>query len=47
MICALMIGRANSSGLPGKNVYPVLGRPMCSYPLMAAKQAVCKPSIFV
>lgn len=47
MICALMIGRANSSGLPGKNVYPVLGRPMCSYPLMAAQKADCAPSIFV
>jgi CMP-N-acetylneuraminic acid synthetase len=47
MICALMIGRANSSGLPGKNTYPVLGRPLCSYPLMAAKKAICSPSIFV
>lgn len=36
-VCALMIGRAGSTGFPGKNIYPVLGRPLCSYPLMAAK----------
>ncbi|WP_085784564.1 acylneuraminate cytidylyltransferase family protein [Candidatus Nucleicultrix amoebiphila] len=47
MICALMIGRANSVGFPGKNIYSVLGRPLCSYPLMAAQQASCKPRIFV
>lgn len=37
MICALMIGRAGSTGFPGKNVYPVLGRPLAAYPLLAAK----------
>lgn len=37
MIAALMIGRAGSTGFPGKNVYPVLGRPLAAYPLMAAK----------
>jgi len=37
MICALMIGRAGSVGFPGKNVYPVLGRPLAAYPLMAAQ----------
>jgi hypothetical protein len=36
MICALMIGRAGSTGFPGKNVYPVLGRPLAAYPLLAA-----------
>lgn len=39
MICALMIGRAGSTGFPGKNVHPLLGRPLCSYPLMAARAA--------
>jgi len=47
MICALMIGRANSVGFPGKNTYPVLGRPLCSYPLMAAQKSSYKPRIFV
>ena len=37
MIVALMIGRAGSTGFPGKNVYPVLGRPLAAYPLMAAQ----------
>ena len=36
MICALLIGRAGSSGFPGKNVFPILGRPLTAYPLMAA-----------
>lgn len=35
-ICALMIGRKGSTGFPGKNIHPVLGRPLCVYPLMAA-----------
>lgn len=37
MICALMIGRAGSTGFPGKNIYPLLGRPLAAYPLLAAK----------
>ena len=37
MIAALMIGRAGSTGFPGKNVYPILGRPLAAYPLMAAE----------
>lgn len=36
MICALMLGRENSSGFPGKNTYPLLGRPVMYYPLTAA-----------
>lgn len=36
VVCALMIGRKGSVGFPGKNIYPVLGRPMASYPLLAA-----------
>lgn len=37
LVCALMIGRAGSSGFPGKNTYPVLGRPLAAYPLLAAR----------
>ena len=47
MICALMIGRAGSTGFPGKNIYPVLGRPLCAYPLMAAKKSHYVDRIFV
>jgi hypothetical protein len=36
-ICALIIGRAGSTGFPGKNMSLVLGRPLCSYPMMAAR----------
>ena len=39
MIVALMIGREGSVGFPGKNVYPVLGKPLMAYPLLAAKNA--------
>jgi len=42
MIVAILIGREGSSGFPGKNVYPVMGRPLVEYPLMAAQAA---PSI--
>jgi len=39
VVCALMIGRKGSVGFPGKNVYPVLGRPLATYPLLAAKES--------
>jgi len=36
MIVALQIGKKNSEGLPGKNIRPLLGRPLMEYPLIAA-----------
>ncbi|OGN90507.1 MAG: cytidylyltransferase [Chloroflexi bacterium RBG_13_48_17] len=39
MVAALLLGREGSVGFPGKNTYPVLGRPMLLYPLLAAKNA--------
>ena len=42
-----MIGRAGSTGFPGKNVFKVLGRPLCSYPLMAAAGSPEVDRIFV
>jgi hypothetical protein len=39
MIAALVLGRDGSKGFPGKNVHPVLGRPLMAYPLLAAKHA--------
>ena len=39
MITALLIGRKGSVGFPGKNLYPVLGRPLSIYPMMAAKSS--------
>ncbi len=38
MIIAILIGRAGSSGLPGKNTIPVLGRPLAEYPLIVAQK---------
>jgi hypothetical protein len=36
MICSILIARKGSTGFPGKNIFPVLGRPLCEYPLLAA-----------
>lgn len=47
MICALLLGREGSVSFPGKNVYPVLGRPLVTYPLWAAKGARSVDKIFV
>jgi hypothetical protein len=38
MNIAILIGRAGSSGLPGKNIMSILGRPLVEYPLMVAKK---------
>src|SRR5207244_1965828 len=42
-----MIGRAGSTGFPGKNIYPVLGRPLAAYPLMAAQNSRYVGRLFV
>jgi CMP-N-acetylneuraminic acid synthetase len=47
MIAALMIGRAGSTGFPGKNVSLVLGRPLCEYPLMAVAGSANVDQIFI
>ena len=47
MIVALMLGRENSEGFPGKNTFPVLGRPMMNYPLMAASAAKLVDNVYV
>lgn len=39
MTVILLTGRGGSKSVPGKNVYPLLGRPLAFYPMMAAKQA--------
>jgi hypothetical protein len=38
MNIAILIGRAGSSGLPGKNTLSILGRPLSEYPLIAASE---------
>ena len=47
MIVALILGREGSIGFPGKNIYPVLGRPLMVYPLLAAKAAVNVDEVYV
>jgi len=37
MYIAIIIGRKDSKGFPGKNLYPALGRPLSFYPMKAAK----------
>lgn len=39
MIAALLLGREGSVGFPGKNTYPVLGRPLMLYPMLAARHS--------
>ncbi len=47
MICALLLGREGSSGFPGKNIYPVLGRPLVAYPLIAARNAQTVDRVYI
>ena len=47
VICALVIGRKGSIGFPKKNLYPILGRPMAMYPILAAKKSKMIDEVFV
>jgi hypothetical protein len=47
MVVALMLGREGSEGFPGKNTFPVLGRPLMTYPLMAALAAKGVDDVYV
>jgi GTP:adenosylcobinamide-phosphate guanylyltransferase len=47
VVTALMLGREGSVGFPGKNTTPVLGRPLMSYPLLAAAAAERVEKIYV
>lgn len=46
-IAALLLGRKGSTGLPGKNLRPVLGRPLVAYPLLAAQASRYVDRIYV
>lgn len=47
MIAAILIGREGSVGFPGKNIYPVLGKPLMAYPLIAAKNAKMVDQVYI
>lgn len=47
MIAAILIGRKGSVGFPGKNTTPILGRPLCVYPMLAARHAATVDELFL
>ena len=47
MIVALIMGRAGSVGVKRKNLTPICGEPLCTYPMRAALQATRLNQIFV
>ena len=46
-VVAIVFGRKNSQGLPGKNLWPILGRPLTVYPLLAARHAASVTQLYV
>lgn len=47
MIPALLLGRKGSVGFPGKNTTKILGRALCEYPILAAKNSHYVDRIFL
>jgi hypothetical protein len=47
MIAALLLGRKGSTGFPGKNLYPLLGKPLMLYPVFASQQAKQVDRVYV
>ncbi|MBF0343525.1 MAG: cytidylyltransferase [Nitrospirae bacterium] len=47
MIPSLLLGRDKSVGFPGKNIYPVLGKPLMVYPLLAAMNSKYVSNVYV
>ena len=44
---SLLIGKKTSAGVPGKNIMPMLGRPLCEYALIAASKSKSISHIYV
>ena len=47
MIAALLLGRKGSVGFPSKNLYPVNGKPLAWYPMVAALKATNVDRVFL
>ncbi len=47
MIAAVLKGRKGSKGFPGKNLYPVLGKPLAYYPLRAGLESKYVDETFI
>jgi hypothetical protein len=43
----LLLGRKGSSGFPGKNLYPVMGKPLAYYPMKAAIDSEFVDEVFI
>lgn len=46
-VYALALGRGGSTGFPGKNTCPVLGRPLMAYPILEAQRAGSVEGIYL
>src|SRR2546428_10119140 len=47
MIAALVCGRAENQPFPGRNTFPLLGRPLMAYPIMAAAHSAEVGGVFL
>lgn len=47
IVVALLLGRKGSTGFPGKNTYPVLGKPLAYYPMKAAMDAATVDRVYI
>ena len=47
MIIAILVGRGGSVGIPKKNIYPILNRPLMSYPILAAQNSNFVDEVYV
>src|SRR3990172_7203557 len=47
MIAALVCGRAENQPFPGRNTFPLLGRPLMVYPLLAALHSAEAPRTYL
>ena len=46
-VAGLLIGKKESKGFPGKNILPILGSPLCEYPLIAATKSTYINKVYV
>lgn len=47
MIAALLLGRKGSIGFPGKNLMPVLGKPLSAYPMGAVLDSCLVDGVYI
>jgi len=46
-VAALVLGRKGSTGFPGKNTFPMRGKPLAYYPIKAGLDASCVDEVFL